>query len=90
MAGFSSRRLCRQCLWTTTAVFLSCLNVVAQTALPYERDFESPDFTPGIVQSDPDWAFDPLSLSVEITDAEAASAAQSLTLQGSSPLRLRC
>ena len=88
MVGFSSRRLCRQCLLATAGVFLSCLYVDAQTALPYESDFESPDFTPGIVQSDPDWAFDPLILSVEITDAEAASAAQSLALQGGSPFDL--
>ena len=73
---------------TTAAVFLSCLSVDGQTALPYESDFESPDFTPGILQSDPDWAFDPLTLSVEITDAEAASAAQSLALQGSGPFDL--
>ena len=88
MAGFSSRRLCLQCLWITAAVALSCLNIVAQTALPFVSDFESPDFTLGFLQSDPDWAFDPLTLSVEITDAEVASDAQSLALQGSSPFDL--
>ena len=87
MAGFSSRRRSSQSLLATAAV-LTCLSASAQTALPYERDFESPDFTPGFLQSDPDWGFDPLTLSVEITDAEAASASQSLALQGSSPFDL--
>jgi len=48
---------------------LNCLSASAQTVLPYESDFESPVFTPGFLQSDPDWGFDPLTLSVEITDA---------------------
>ena len=69
-----------------------CFSMLSQRrcadSLPYESDFESPNFTPGILQSDPDWAFDPLTLSVEITDAEAASAAQSLALE-QWPLRLR-
>ena len=85
MAGFSNRRLCRQFLLAIAAAVLACLSVNAQTALPYESDFESPNFTPGFLQSDPDWAFVPLTLSVEITDAEAASAAQSLALQGVPP-----
>jgi hypothetical protein len=88
MAGFSSRRFCRQCRWTTAAAVLNCLSACAQTALPYECDFDSPDFTPGFLQSDPDWAFDPLTLSVEITDTEAASASQSLALSGSSSFDL--
>ena len=52
MAHLSPRHLRRQCL-LATAAFLSCLSVDAQTQLPYESDFESPDFTPGIVQSAP-------------------------------------
>jgi hypothetical protein len=72
----------------TAVAVLTCLSASAQTALPCESDFESPDFTPGFLQSDLDWGFDPLTLSVEITDAEAASASQSLALSGSSSFDL--
>ena len=72
-------------LRVATIVLLLALDAHAQSTLPYESDFESPNFTLGFLQSDPHWAFDPLSLSVEITAAEAASANQSLALQGSTP-----
>jgi len=68
IAGLNSRRRSSQYLLATAAV-LTCLSASAQTALPYESDFESPDFTPGLLQSDPEWAFDPLTLSVEAAAA---------------------
>ena len=88
MACISSRRHRSQSLLAAAAAVLTCLSASAQTALPYESDFESPDFTPGLLHSDPDWGFDPLTLSVEITDAGAASAAQSLALQGNASFDL--
>ena len=75
MQRFSTSHPRSQCSLSVIALFFVCLSATGQTTLPYENDFESPDFTPGILQSDPNWAFDPLTLSVEITDAEAASAA---------------
>tara|TARA_B110001469_G_C9647811_1_gene328538 strand:+ start:309 stop:3845 length:3537 start_codon:yes stop_codon:yes gene_type:complete len=66
----------------------------AATTLPYESDFEAPDFTPGILVSDPDWSFDSTLLTVEVIDSDSVSpddanpGAQSLTLTGTDDFML--
>ena len=62
------------------AFILTGLSAGAQAA--FSSDFESPEFIPGILQSDPDWSFDATQLAVSVDDTSAASGLQSLSLSG--------
>ena len=77
-----------------TLCLCAVLSSAGATSIPFEANFESPDFTPGVLVSDPDWFFDSASVSVDIVDTDSMgpvsndSGSQSLTLSGTSRFSL--
>lgn len=71
------------CLGASAASLALLSPLQAQSV--FSADFEGPEYTPGILFSDPDWDFDPAELDVEINGLDSFSGLQSLDLSGLSP-----